>query len=226
MVEIFAHRGLHQVERENTLPAFRAAVALGVDGVELDVRRTLDGLLVVHHDPAAAGLVVAETLREALPAYVPTLEEALEALEGVSVNVEIKNIRHPSEPSYDDTGDFARQVLEVIQRTGAAPSVIISCFDLPTCVIVRHVDPTIPVGWLIWDVAPLEAVVSAHEAGLSSVNPHFTTVTGEVVARAGLVGLDLNVWTVNRAADLQAMAELGVRRVITDDPALAMELLG
>jgi glycerophosphoryl diester phosphodiesterase len=185
VVEIFAHRGLHQVERENTLPAFRAAVALGVAGVELDVRATLDGALVVHHDPAAAGLVVAHTLREALPAYVPTLEEALEALRGVWVNVEIKNIRHPSEPSYDETGDFARRVVDLIHCSAATPLVIISCFDLSTCVVVRQRDPTIPVGWLTWDVDPLDALVSAHEAGLSALNPHFGAVTGEVVARAG-----------------------------------------
>jgi glycerophosphoryl diester phosphodiesterase len=226
MVEIFAHRGLHEVERENTLAAFRAAVALGVDGVELDVRATLDRALVVHHEPAVAGLVVAETLREALPDYVATLEEALGALETVWVNVEIKNIRHPSEPSYDDTGDFARQVVDLIHRVAASPFVIISCFDLPTCVVVRHLDPTIRVGWLTWDVDPLDALVSAHEAGLSALNPHFGAVTGEVVARADLLGLDLNVWTVNRPADLRAMAELGVCSVITDDPALARELLG
>jgi glycerophosphoryl diester phosphodiesterase len=50
VIEVFAHRGLHVAERENTLAAFRAAVELGVDGVELDVRRTIDGFLVVHHD--------------------------------------------------------------------------------------------------------------------------------------------------------------------------------
>ena len=226
MIEIFAHRGLHRTERENTLAAFRAAVALGVDGVELDVRPTLDGSLVVHHDPVCEGLVVAQTDRRALPDYVPTLEEALESLAGVVVNVEIKNIRHFSEPSYDETGDFARQVVDLVHHLGRAPSVIISCFDLATCVVVRHLDSSIPVGWLVWDVDPLEALVSAREAGLSAVNPHFSTVTSVVVARAREMGLDLNVWTVNAEADLRAMADLGVQRLITNEPALAMALLG
>jgi len=95
VIDVFAHRGLHISERENTLAAFRAALALGVDGVELDVRRTRDGVLVVHHDPTVDSLAIAQNTRSALPHYVPTLVEALESLEDVAVNVEIKNARGP-----------------------------------------------------------------------------------------------------------------------------------
>src|SRR5271155_5597270 len=102
MLSVYAHRGLHDKERENTVGAFTAAVALGVDGVELDVRRTGDGVLVVHHDPTIGRLGIAEALQRDLPTYVPTLDEAMKACEGVLVNVEIKNERGRHEPAYDD----------------------------------------------------------------------------------------------------------------------------
>ena len=53
---ILAHRGASARARENTVEAFRLASALGADGVELDVRRTADGALVVHHDPSVDGV--------------------------------------------------------------------------------------------------------------------------------------------------------------------------
>ena len=54
MTQVIAHRGASGLEPENTVAAFRRAVALGADGVELDVRRSADGVLVVHHDARLA----------------------------------------------------------------------------------------------------------------------------------------------------------------------------
>jgi glycerophosphoryl diester phosphodiesterase len=225
MTMIYAHRGLHRLERENTLAAFHAAVALGVDGVELDVRRSADGLLVVHHDPAAEGQVIAHTNAVDLPGYVPTLEAAMDALEGVKVNVEIKNIREPSEPTYDSSGEFARQVLEFLSGAGWTPRVIISCFDEATCAQVRALDPAIEVGWLLWGVDLSSALVRARALGLTAVHPHFSTVNGAAMTQAGELGIDVNVWTVNETPDIERMASLGVASIITDDPALARTVL-
>lgn len=226
MTEIYAHRGLHRHERENTLGAFRAAVALGVDGVELDVRRSADGALVVHHDPAAAGAVIAHVNRDQLPDYVPSLASAMDALEGVRVNVEIKNILEPGEPTYDATGDFARQVLDFLHASGWADRVIVSCFDEATCAQVRQFDPTIEVGWLIWGVDLSSALVQARALGLNAVHPHFSTLSEPVMAQARDLGLDVNVWTVNEPADIERMARFGVSSIITDDPALVRTVLG
>jgi glycerophosphoryl diester phosphodiesterase len=220
VIDVYAHRGLHVVERENTLAAFRSAIALGVDGVELDVRRTRDGVLVVHHDPMAGPLVIAHNERSALPDYVPTLVQALESLEGVAVNVEIKNGRGAAE-DYDGTGELARQVLNTIDEAGWSEKVSISCFDLATCALVRSSNRELSVAWLLWDVVVRDALVQAHVLGLNAVNPHFSTVTAEVVERARTLELDVNVWTVNAEADLERMTALNVTSIITDDPALA-----
>lgn len=224
MTQIYAHRGFHAVERENTVGAFLAAKRAGVAGVELDVRRTLDGELVVHHDPLIGELVIAQSTRADLPHYVPTLAEALEAARGVRVNVEIKNIEHESEPTYDASGEFARQVVTFLHDGAWAQSVIISCFDLATCAVVRSFDEEIAVGWLLWGVELSGALIQAHVLGLNAVHPHFSSVTDEAVREARELQLDVNVWTVNNHLDIKAMCELGVASIITDDPVAALSI--
>ena len=225
MTKVLAHRGAHQNDRENTIGAFSAAVALGVDGVELDVRRTLDGVLVVHHNPSVGTKVIAASDAEELPAYVPTLEAALEALGSVGVNVEIKNLEHESEPTYDPTGEFARQVVAELLRLGRVQDVTISSFDLSTCAFVRSFDHAHHVAWLLWGRDLTSAMTQAHVLGLNAVNPHFSLVGAATVEEARALSLDVNVWTVNQEADLQRMASFGVASVITDEPALALRLL-
>jgi len=225
MPQIVAHRGLHVTERENTVAAFNAAVELGV-GVELDVRRTLDGAFVVHHDAKVGELVIAQSTASQLPSYVPDLDEALDVLRGVLVNVEIKNIQHPSEPTYDATGEFAREVVAHLRDGGWADSVIISCFDLATCAVVRSFDHDIKVGWLLWFDEVSEAMLKAHVLGLDAVHPPFTRLEPADMVRAGEFGLEVNVWTVNAATDITEMVDLGVTSIITDDPALALSLAG
>ena len=166
MALVYAHRGLHVTERENTVDAFTSAVALGVDGVELDVRRTADGHLVVHHDAVIDGVAISEAAYVDLPDYVPTFADAMAACRGINVNVEIKNIRHETEPSYDDSGDFARHVLEDLYRFELATTSLISCFDLATCALIRKLDPSIGVGWLLeWSVELSGAMDRAKDLG-------------------------------------------------------------
>ena len=55
VVQVIAHRGAPRLARENTLASFRAAAGMRAQGIELDVRRTADGELIVHHDPVLEG---------------------------------------------------------------------------------------------------------------------------------------------------------------------------
>jgi glycerophosphoryl diester phosphodiesterase len=225
VTEVFAHRGAHLNERENTLGAFREAIRLGVAGVELDVRRTRDDVLVIHHDPSVDGNVIAHANASELPSFVPSLEEALGVLRGITVNVEIKNSLGPKEPTYDDSGTFVRQVLDVLLDDDLAPSVIVSCFDLKTCALARSYDVKTRVAWLVRNGALTSALTKAHVLGFNAVNPHFTLVTSESQRLAVELGLAINVWTVNAPEDISAMGAFAVTSVITDEPALAIELL-
>ncbi len=199
MIDVFAHRGLHTTERENTLAAFRAAVDLGVDGVELDVRRTLDGVLVVHHDPGRSGRWRSpESARSALPDYVPTLDEALEVPRG-----------RPGERG-DQERPGSRRDLRRNRRTCRARSwpasrrpagprrVSISCFDLATCAVVRSLNRDITVAWLLWDVAVGRRAGPGPRARIQRGEP--ALLDGRCRrrrSRATISDLDVNVWTVN-----------------------------
>lgn len=223
MSAVYAHRGAHLRARENTLDAFRDAVALGVDGVELDVRCSADGALVVHHDPVAEGHVIARTAARDLPTYIPQLSDAMALLRGVSVNVEIKNLKDSSEPTYDESGGFAREVLDTLADLPES-TFTLSCFDLATCETLRSHSADVYVAWLIWRTSLSAALDSAAERGLNAVNPHFRLMSRATAQEARDKGLELNVWTVNRTRDIRAMAALDVASIITDQPALALRL--
>ena len=91
--QIIAHRGASKAEKENTLSDFRRAGDMGSDAVELDVRRTKDGAMAVHHDQHLAdGRNIMDLDADGLPSHVPMLDEALDACEGMWVNIEIKKV--------------------------------------------------------------------------------------------------------------------------------------
>src|SRR5262245_64463841 len=113
---IVAHRGASSTRPENTLASFEEAIALGAQIVELDVRLSRDGALIVMHDPVVDrttdgnGFVheldAAEiaSLRIGTDERVPAFAEVLEAVSGrAALAVEIKNI--PGEPAYDPAGE-------------------------------------------------------------------------------------------------------------------------
>ncbi len=226
MTAVVAHRGEHHRARENTVAAFEAALALGVDGIEFDVRPTSDGALVVHHDPLVGGRALSLTPRAALPDWVPTLAEVLELTRGVVAHVEVKNAREPGEVVYDDTGALVAAVLAEVEGARLERRPVVSCFDLATCARVRATGADVAVAWLV-EGGPLEgALTEAHVLELDGLNPYYALVDRDAVALAGELGLALNVWTANDEADLAALAALGVDGVITDEPARALALLG
>ena len=97
---VVAHRGASAAALENTVEAFCRARDLGADWVELDVRRTADGVAVVHHDAHLPdGRRIGGLHAVDLPSHVPGLAEALEACDGMGVVVEIKNL--PDDPDFD-----------------------------------------------------------------------------------------------------------------------------
>lgn len=226
MTAVVAHRGEHHRARENTMAAFEAALALGVDGIEFDVRPTSDGALVVHHDPRVQGRAVSLTPRAELPGWVPLLAEVLELTRGVVAHVELKNAREPGEVVYDDTGALVAAVLAEVEGARLERRPVVSCFDLATCARVRATGADVAVAWLV-EAGPIEgALTEAHVLELDGLNPYFALVDRPAVALAAELGLALNVWTANDEADLAALAALGVDGVITDEPARALALLG
>lgn len=209
---MLAHRGASARERENTVAAFALARSLGADGVELDVRRSADGRLVVHHDPLPAGPV---------PDHVPTLVEALDTCGGLLVNVEIKNAE--GEPDFDPDRRLALDVVALLAQRPGRDRVLVSSFDLATIDAVRAADPSVPTAWLVVGIAE-DTLAVLVDHGHRVLHPWFGSVTEAVLAEAHRRGIELNVWTCDDPARIAELARWGIDGVCTNVPDVALRV--
>ncbi|MGZ6962730.1 MAG: glycerophosphodiester phosphodiesterase [Acidimicrobiia bacterium] len=230
---VLGPRGASRDAVENPHGAFAEARDQGADGVELDVHRSADGALVVHHDAAVDGFgILAEhalgEIRAAVPS-IPTLDEVFDCCAGMLVNVEVKNA--PPDADFDPEERCAAAVVELVAARDLYDSVLVSSFHLPSIDRVHALDPDVPTGYLVVvDPLPLPALEIAHEHGHRALHPHLAALgeafAADAVARARELGIALNVWTVNDPAEIIRLASLGVDGIITDTPRIARQALG
>ena len=225
MTLVIGHRGSSFDHPENTVAAFRGALAQGSDWVELDVHLAADGTLAVVHDARLPdGRLVADLGRADLPPEVPTLAEALESSGTMGVNVEIKHGEH--EPGFRPDRAIADAVIAELERVGH-PEVLISSFDLGVIDRCQVLAPRIETAYLVLDVSqPLDALEAAVAGGHRWVHPWDATVTEDTIAAAHSAGLGVNVWTVDDPARIRQLADWGVDGVVTNRPAVALNVLG
>lgn len=228
---ILGHRGSPRRARENTLEAFALAREEGADGVELDVHRTADGALIVHHDADVDGFGVLAhhdlgTIRESFP-WLPTLDEVLDECRGLLVNIEIKN--SPKDPDFDADEGVAHRVVDLLHARAGADRVIVSSFHLPSIERVHALDPSLDTGYLVGLADPLEAIGHALTGGHRALHPFFGMLAEQaavtVVEEAHTVGIALNTWTVNEPDEIRRLAAAGIDAIITDVPAIACAAL-
>jgi glycerophosphoryl diester phosphodiesterase len=222
-VQVIAHRGASQAEPENTLQAYRAAAAMGADAVELDVRRTRDDVLVLHHDPNLAdGRLIMELDAADLPASIPTLGAALDACAGMWVNIEIKNA--VEEPDHDPSQIVARGVMQELERRGDPSRWLISSFGMATIDWCRAVDPRIRTAFLC--IEPRPGVVDVLvRRGHAALHPWYPLATDDLIAECHAAGVEVNVWTVDDPADMADLVRRGVDGLCTNVPDVALEVL-
>jgi glycerophosphoryl diester phosphodiesterase len=226
VVLVIAHRGAPRLARENTVEAFAAAIAAGAGGVELDVRRTADGALVVHHDAVLDdGRPIVGCPLDDLPHHVPTLACALDACRGSIVDVEIKNL--PGEPDFDPMDHIADAVVELLRARPESPATwLISSFRRETIDRCHAVGSAIPTGWLTIGAVTDDAVAWARDAGHSAIHPWDPIVDRDVVERCHTAGLHVNTWTCNDVGRARELAAWGVDGICTDIPDVLVDALG
>lgn len=226
MTAVWGHRGAPHEARENTGEAFRVARDQGADGVELDVRATGDGVVVVHHDALLAdGRPVAEVRSRDLPAWLPTLEAVLEEFPDLTVDIEIKSL--PTDPGWDPDEGAAVATARLVARMGRTAGVVVSSFSMAAIDRARATEPGLRTGWLtLVAYDQLEAVDLVAAAGHSALHPRHEAVTPDLVAAAHHRGLAVHTWTADEPDDIRRLAAAGVDAVITNLPAAALEALG
>lgn len=217
---VIAHRGASAQAPENTIAAFERAGALGADGVELDVRRSADDRLVVHHDAHLPdGRVIRTTPSAELPDHVPTLAEALDACPGLFVNIEIKN--DPSEPDHDPSDWVAWHVAALLAKRGGGARWLISSFRLATVDQVRRFAPDVRTAWLTLGLdADIVATTVAH--GHTIVHPWVAQLPHDALRAAHAAGLTVNTWTCDDPARMQELLAWGVDGICTNVPDVAL----
>jgi glycerophosphoryl diester phosphodiesterase len=227
-VLVIGHRGASAARPENTLEAFRHAAELGADWVELDVRRTADGALVVHHDAALSdGRPIVELAEVDLPTTIPSLAAALSACAGMGVNIEIKN--SPDDADFDPGDRIAARVAEMLDADPpvlAGDRVLVTSFNRPTVEAVRRAAPRVPTGRLVSHLRdPAGTIERTAAAGHVALNPWESLVDDQLMALARDAGLRVYPWTVDDPERMRALVDLGVDGIITNVPDVARSVV-
>lgn len=247
---VYAHRGGAALAPENTIAAFDNGMKLGADGLELDVRLSSDGVVVVHHDatlerttdgrgPVSA--LTAEELARLDAGHkfvdgagrfpfrgkgigVPRLEEVVTRYPGARLIVEMK----------DDSEALADGVVEILRKAGALDRAIISSFHQRPVFHARRICPEARTGAASGEVR--RALYGAW-CGLSPRKPAYVgfqvpertgalrIISPRFVRAVSKAGLSIAVWTVNDEADMRRLWDWGVEGLITDRPDLAVHLV-
>lgn len=218
MTDVIAHRGASRLAKENTVEAFRAAVEVGAAGIELDARRTGDGVLVVHHDPRLAdGRSIVDVAAVDLPDWLPTLTQALDACAGAFVNVEIKN--DPADTDFDPLESVADGVIaELRRRSDPASNWLVSSFRMESVDHCRSRDSAIPTAWLTANPVRPTDIARVVSAGHAAIHPWIPTVDEALIGACHAAGLRVNTWTCNDPRRASEVAAWGIDGICTDVP--------
>lgn len=229
---VVAHRGAAGKAPENTLASIRQAIDDDTDWVEIDVQETADGKVVVIHDSdlmklAGVDLKIWDGTLQQLQAIdvgswfspefsdqrIPTLVEVLETARGKSrVVIELKYYGHDQQ--------LEQRVVDIVEQTGMSDSVAIMSLKYDGIQKIRKLRPD-------WTIGLLSAKAIGN---LSSLDTDFLAVNAGM-AKAGFIrraheaGKQVFVWTINNPVDMSRMMTLGVDGIITDEPAMAREVL-
>lgn len=225
-----AHRGASGIAPENTLAAFKKALEIGVDAVELDLHGTADSEVVVIHDASLdrttnmSGLIKQTTLEAIKQAdagawfnpefegeQVPTLAEALACITDSTIALlEIK----------DET--IAEAVVEKIHEMDLLELTVIISFHTSVLQAVRALEPRIPTGWLIGSsnehTHPIQLCQQLGSLGSSLLNVNHQLITDEFAYEVRRRGIALWCWTVDDVDRMRQMRAFEVQGITSNYP--------
>ncbi len=204
---IIAHRGASGYECENSRAAFRRAVSMEVDGIELDVHATRDGAIVVHHDPtipengaiAQMSLAEAREIRLWNGEAIPLLSEVLALVGNREVWVEVKSL-----PEEWDTA-----LLEVLALGPAPERYAVHSFDHRIVRRLGEQAPALRRGILLSSYL-VDPVAAMRNAGATTLWQEWHQIDRALVNLVHNDGRSIVAWTVNEVSDLEHLLQLGV----------------
>ena len=239
-VLVIAHRGFSAEAPENTLSAFRKAIEVGSDMVELDVQLSKDKEVVVIHDEILGratngqGIVADLTLRELkelgagfrfAPQFsgegIPTLKEVLELVKGrISVNIEIKS---PSQGQYS-VGELADRTWQEVKNSKMVKQVIFSSFNPIALERIKAIEPRARVALLYHnDWYLLQEVTGGKSWSVLNLRRNF--LTKGKITKIHREGMKVNVYTVDSEGEMEQFIRWGIDGIITNQPGRLIKIL-
>jgi glycerophosphoryl diester phosphodiesterase len=230
-IDVHAHRGGAGLAPENTVAAFRNALAMDADVLEMDLHVTADGEIVVIHDPTlrrttnGTGYVRAATLADLqrLDAgswfharfageRIPTLRavfDLVRAANNTRVRFNIETKYEPSAPPPPQ--DFEERALRVIRDAGMTGRVIIQSFSYPSLARVKSIERSVVTAALraATDVPP-DPVTVVKAAAADLYSPSVRLVTRATVEAVHRAGIPIVPWTVDDPTQMERLIELGI----------------
>ena len=225
---IIGHRGASAVAPENTMAAFREAIAAGSDGIEFDVRLSRDGVPVIIHDNnlrrtsglphRIADLTSSEI--EDLKVGVPSLEQLFTLFEenDLSLYLEMKS------DSAAEREPLATACCKLINEFSFRDRVFVECFDLTALEVIKSIDPEIRTAALFEPRFFENQLIidRATAIGASAVALHHRLARNPLVQKAKDAGLAVAVWTVDDPAWIERARSMGIDALITNNPAVML----
>ena len=230
----FAHRGGTEAHPENTMAAFAHAVSLGYRYVETDVQVTRDGVLLAFHDPTLERMTDRAGAVEALPwaevrqariagsESIPRLEELLTAWPDLRVNID---------PKCDAA---VVPLADVIEKTSALDRICVASFsEARVREARRRLGPRLctalgPVGVFRLRLASVGLPVGRFDQGAVQVpvRHHGLPIVDRPFIRAAHRNdVQVHVWTVNAAAEMDRLLDLGVDGLMSDETTLLKSVM-
>jgi glycerophosphoryl diester phosphodiesterase len=243
---VVGHRGAAAKAPENTAASFRAALEARADAIELDVGRTKDGHVVVHHDAtldrttSGHGRLADRTWLElsALDAgswfsrrfageHLLDLDGALALVRGrVPVIVELKAHRRAGRgAAHPDDLVLLEGVLAALRRHERTGNVAVSSSCWPLLAAAAERAPRLPLALTVPRWRRGDPVAAARDIGARALHPDRRLCTPRFMARAHAAGLEVIAYVVNRSRELDALIAAGADGIFTDDPEAMRQLV-
>ena len=218
---VIAHRGASSIALENTLAAFRAAAGQGADGVELDIHATIDGEIVVHHDPSVLGLPIAQARWRDLAAVplangaaIPTLAEALDVLGTLKVFVEVKVL----DPRWDD------KFLATLDQGPNPGGYAVHSFAFHVVRRLGEKRPSLPRG-VLSEVPTKNPKQTLADASAQTLWQELSTLDEGLLHAVHGLGAGIFAWTVDNPGDMERLVGWGVDGICTNHPERARPIV-
>jgi len=220
-----AHRGDSSAHRENTLVAIQSAIDLGADLVEIDIRQSKDGQVIVLHDQSLERLWGYPFDSVELPlediaqigfgeCRIPTLAQTLDLFKNSKSTLMIDM----------DTELHALPSLQLVQASNLSADQVIWCGNLQAMKLIRSHSPEARI-WMPWnDVKPIDRELIS-ELAPEMVNSHYSFWNKENVSEIHELGLGASAWTIDDAPTMRWAKEIGIDSVTTNDLRLLQSVI-